>query len=688
MKKILPFLMVFLPFICLSQQALSTLQRAPVPPGSGYTIYTKSNGVQTYVLFTSALDSAGVNQKIDSLFQLVDSLYIIVDSLPDLNGIISALPLGSVSINAMPSANFFIDSLGLVRYRSRGGTAESVYFQSNSLSAPTTIYHTNPADTSQDARIILDGDGISYFKAKEGQLRTPDLTGSWTIQLQDSVYVLVQDTVGFGVKFYQKYWIPNDTPSDGDVIVFNADGTSQFSAFPSGVNLGNSDLTQTDATRDFDSDGQVTEFVNSSNFLIESEDLRLETPSSGLTPINITNGGTILMKINIGESFVVTDANTSGDRLGIRYNSDYCDDILTNPRSIPDVSCVAQLVSDSLADAIANLGNSNLIQTDAIRTFDSNDGELDFINNKQFYITSKDFAINTATSVVAPFEVSGSGLINARINDGATATITEYNDLGAQFGLQYGGDYCDDILTNPRSIPDVSCVETLIASVLDTLAFAPHTIYNHDDTIFDGLRTVYISDGLLFTGIVSNQASIYINPGNDGVQLGIVGGSTGTNLTLDTGGNEVSLRGTTSTSATLKLKEGTTNGTNYIGIKAPNSITTDATLVLPSNNTTAGALTNDGAGNLTWNSSLLGTAIGGTFSGTTDASTAQLAITLPGVPSAGACVVSNNALAGATTRYIYSIVYGGGTSATIFVYDVDSFGACTSCAINVNVICR
>ena len=54
-----------------------------------------------------------------------------------------------------------------------------------------------------------------------------------------------------------------------------------------------------------------------------------------------------------------------------------------------------------------------------------------------------------------------------------------------------------------------------------------------------------------------------------------------------------------STGGTLKLNEGTNNGTNFIGLKAPNSITSSQTFVLPDGDGSAGQfLKTDGSGNL------------------------------------------------------------------------------------------
>lgn len=81
---------------------------------------------------------------------------------------------------------------------------------------------------------------------------------------------------------------------------------------------------------------------------------------------------------------------------------------------------------------------------------------------------------------------------------------------------------------------------------------------------------------------------------------------------------------TSSVGSSVKLVEGTTNGSNYVALKAPNSIASDVTYVLPGtqggNNT---VLTNDGSGNLSWGNGSSNATFTGitTFSDTTDSTT-------------------------------------------------------------------
>src|SRR5210317_688511 len=65
--------------------------------------------------------------------------------------------------------------------------------------------------------------------------------------------------------------------------------------------------------------------------------------------------------------------------------------------------------------------------------------------------------------------------------------------------------------------------------------------------------------------------------------------------------DEIFIGNIASTGGTLKLNEGTNNGTNFVGLKAANSIGTSVTFTLPSSDGSNGQiLTTDGSGNLSF----------------------------------------------------------------------------------------
>ena len=65
--------------------------------------------------------------------------------------------------------------------------------------------------------------------------------------------------------------------------------------------------------------------------------------------------------------------------------------------------------------------------------------------------------------------------------------------------------------------------------------------------------------------------------------------------------SEIFIGNSTNTGGQLKLLEGTSNGTNFMGIKAPNAVTANVTLTLPDGDGNNGeVLKTDGSGNLSW----------------------------------------------------------------------------------------
>jgi hypothetical protein len=81
---------------------------------------------------------------------------------------------------------------------------------------------------------------------------------------------------------------------------------------------------------------------------------------------------------------------------------------------------------------------------------------------------------------------------------------------------------------------------------------------------------------------------------------------------------------TASVGSSVKLVEGTSNGSHSIALKAPNTIASDLTYVLPgTQGGSSTVLTNDGSGNLSWSSGSFNATFSGitTFSDTTDSTT-------------------------------------------------------------------
>ena len=141
-------------------------------------------------------------------------------------------------------------------------------------------------------------------------------------------------------------------------------------------------------------------------------------------------------------------------------------------------------------------------------------------------------------------------------------------------------------------------------------------------TASNGATTRYI------TAPAQSKAYIVINAGTGSIVVRGSGPTTGVTITsgnkslIAWNGSDfvaisstvfsgvISVEGTSSSGAAIRLYEDTDNGTNYVALKAPSSIPTDVTLTLPNNDGAANqVLTTDGSGVLSWTDS------GGSISG-------------------------------------------------------------------------
>lgn len=112
----------------------------------------------------------------------------------------------------------------------------------------------------------------------------------------------------------------------------------------------------------------------------------------------------------------------------------------------------------------------------------------------------------------------------------------------------------------------------------------------------------------------SSKAYIVVNGSDAAI---VVKGSATTGVTLPSGARanvfwngsdfvalfsgSLVVPGTSSAGADIKLYEDTDNGVNYVSLKAPNSVTTNLTLTLPSADGSSGqAVVTDGSGNLSF----------------------------------------------------------------------------------------
>lgn len=134
-----------------------------------------------------------------------------------------------------------------------------------------------------------------------------------------------------------------------------------------------------------------------------------------------------------------------------------------------------------------------------------------------------------------------------------------------------------------------------------------NTIYTEDNISDNSISTLVDDNGnevLSFTGVASavNEVTITNAATGSAPEISATGDDTNVGLNLQAKGTgTVNVLGTASAQAELRLFEDTDNGTNYIGLKPPASVSTSLSLVLPSADGSNGdALVTDGSGNLSF----------------------------------------------------------------------------------------
>src|SRR6056300_763274 len=118
---------------------------------------------------------------------------------------------------------------------------------------------------------------------------------------------------------------------------------------------------------------------------------------------------------------------------------------------------------------------------------------------------------------------------------------------------------------------------------------------NAGDRLFIGTGGVDGNGDALFEDIIGGK---YFTQKLDHVD-GTLTGSSAIIVDANLAINTLNIGNATTTGGELRFNEGTNNGTNFIGLKAPNAVTTSKTFVLPDGDGTAGQfLKTDGSGNL------------------------------------------------------------------------------------------
>ena len=167
-----------------------------------------------------------------------------------------------------------------------------------------------------------------------------------------------------------------------------------------------------------------------------------------------------------------------------------------------------------------------------------------------------------------------------------------------------GGEFSGDLVVD-TSVLKVDSANNRVGIGTATPAKALHVVDTTGDAEIarfeGGDGNISINGGAKIT--FSRNAINYLTCTDIAGSLRLETGGAGNNrLTIDSSGNSTFTGDVILDNAkSLRLSELDSNGSNHISIKAPNSVTSDVTLVLPDGAGSNGqALTTDGSGNLSW----------------------------------------------------------------------------------------
>ena len=232
---------------------------------------------------------------------------------------------------------------------------------------------------------------------------------------------------------------------------------------------------------------------------------------------------------------------------------------------------------------------------------DRMDGELDGIATGLSTAITK----NGTTTIVAnlPMATYRHTGVGAAVNRTDYARTAEVQD-GSINWVDGGGTA--DAITASYGIPLTALVDGQLCYVRATAAnatttptFAPSGLTARTIVKNGGVALVagdIAGDGheLILRYLLASTRWELLNPAGFAT---LAGNNTLAGTTTLTG--VVTVNGTSATSAAVRLSEDTDNGTNYIGLQAPASVSTNVTFVVPGADGTAGQyLKTDGTGNL------------------------------------------------------------------------------------------
>lgn len=455
---------------------------------------------------------------------------------------------------------------------------------------------------------------------------------------------------------------PFDRPGANSFWRYNADGTGQY---VSATSIGSTDLS-------FSGSGPIT--LNSSTGTDVTFTAGSNVSFSGVSGTNFTINATDNNGIYSGDGTVANgrQVTLSGqiDFVGGGYTA------LFNP--------VATIFSFG--------GNASTPKWQFDGT--NNNVSLRGTSSTAMGLRFEEASVNGSNYVAlkAPNLLGGNVTLTLPVDDGTTGQVLSTDGSGVMSWIAPGdggngiisalpaGDVT--ILTNENTLEFNTGHEA--GDFHATMVF--RTDYNNDD--FRGTAMKFVNTAIpdsiqlyWFDGIFNIEGKETIRTVGENLYLEDENGGY---VQQTTGYTYIKAKG--AEGGQVRLLEG--DATSHVAIKSPDALAANWTLTLPGDDGLAGQiLTNtDGAGTMAWSTGS-GTTISGSFTGTTNSS-GELAITLSGTPTNGHCTCTNNATTSASYKYIFSIQYNGGTSATIRVFDTAGAVMLNAGSVTASVICR
>ena len=300
--------------------------------------------------------------------------------------------------------------------------------------------------------------------------------------------------------------------------------------------------------------------------------------------ISVKNGSTSAGFIELFED------STNGTNKATLIGPASTDDVTITLPAATD-TLVGKATTDTLSNKTLTSPKINVIEFEG-STADSYETTLGVVDPT----ADRTINIANASGTLIPFDAASTTVITStpeelNILDGVTATTAELNILDGVTATAAELNVLDGITAVVGELNALDLGNTAVGT-----AIASKAVILDSNKDYTGIRN-------LTTGSVNGNVN------------GIIGDTSqysGTFLTLTSNSGGVNVKNGDLSGGTIKVYERTSLGSNFVGLKAPDSITSDITFTLPSADGSANqVLKTDGSGVLGWTDG------GGSVSGNT-----------------------------------------------------------------------